>query len=62
MSLIIREATSFQNTSVLRSNVMEVKVYTREPHPDWQVLFWTRIKEHSEDRQLLELPKSRSPT
>lgn len=61
MSLAIRGHTSLQTTSVLRGNVMEVKVHTRESHPHWQVLFWTWIKEHSQDRQLLELPKSRSP-
>lgn len=32
---------TLQTTSVLRGNVMEVKVHTRESYPDWQVLFWT---------------------
>lgn len=60
MSLTTGEATSLQNTSALRGNAMKVKVHTRESHPSWHVLFWTWIKEHCQDRQLLELPKSKS--
>jgi len=44
VSLTIRQATSLKNASVLRGNIMEVKVHTRESHHDFKVLFFPKKK------------------